>query len=248
MKISNKPFKMSLIRTNIIFLIAQVILVTHRTEAYSATKKSVQIQIQYNQAVSQASFQCPFVNVTCDPNQAYASFDGTCNNLVNSLYGSTNTPYKRLLPAKYDPNSDRKTLNAAGTGPLPNPRQISLIFNQDDGKVENFWTHIFTTFGQFLAHDITETASSTRVSTVKPACSCDTKDASCQSIPVTNAADVLGTDCMPFVRSSGTFKTLDCSDYSEREQLNLVSATIDASGVYGSSKEANDALRSFQGG
>lgn len=37
----------------------------------------------------------------CDPNYAYRSFDGTCNNLKNPSYGAAGTIFQRLMPATY---------------------------------------------------------------------------------------------------------------------------------------------------
>jgi len=41
-------------------------------------------------------------SVTCNSTSKYRTIDGTCNNLENQLWGSTNTPYIRLGPAYYD--------------------------------------------------------------------------------------------------------------------------------------------------
>ncbi|CAF0805350.1 unnamed protein product [Brachionus calyciflorus] len=46
--------------------------------------ESVTIESQY----------CPFVSLTCDSTSKYRSYNGTCNNLDNPLYGGSNTPYK----------------------------------------------------------------------------------------------------------------------------------------------------------
>ena len=53
---------------------------------------------------------------------------------------------------------------------------------------------------------------------------------------------------MPFVRSAASFPDLAACAKTYREQLNLVSAHIDASNVYGSSEEDARALRAFSGG
>ena len=55
-------------------------------------------------------------------------------------------------------------------------------------------------------------------------------------------------ECLNFTRSSSSFPTLDCSltDYSE--QLNLVTAYIDGSQIYGSSADKSAELRLGSGG
>ena len=45
------------------------------------------------------STYCPFQNqkIVCNSSNIYRNYDGTCNNLVNPLIGTQNTPYIRLL-------------------------------------------------------------------------------------------------------------------------------------------------------
>jgi len=40
--------------------------------------------------------------VTCDRNAIYRTINGECNNLRNPLWGSSDTPYIRLLEAAYN--------------------------------------------------------------------------------------------------------------------------------------------------
>ena len=116
---------------------------------------------------------------------------------------------------------------------LPNPRSVSTTFNTDNKLEEVIWTHIYTTFGQFLTHDLAETG----VSTVVGGCSdCSATKENCSPIKVPTGDTALGTDCISFTRSSATL-SLDCSS-TQREQLNLQTAFIDGSQV----------LRTFKGG
>lgn len=230
----------------LVIVMMEIMCISYAVHGFQASTRSVEIETEYNKAVSGQSFACPFKDTTC-VESSYATFDGTCNNLVETLYGSVETPYKRILSAQSDPGSDKRTLASDGVSSLPNPRDIS---NQlvDDDSLEPIWTHFFTTFGQFLSHDLTSAASSTSDAATQPSCTCDSTDSACFSIAVTNASDVLDTTCMEFVRSAGTFKDLDCSDYGERENLNLVNSFIDASNVYGNSLERSNGLRAFAGG
>ncbi len=185
---------------------------------------------------------CPFdEELTCDSTSKYPNFDGSCNNLLNPYYGKAETPYVRLLDAEYDDGT-----NSAKTTNLPNPRTLSRRFNNDIGAKTAIWNHIWTTFGQFLTHDIMETSVTTNDDGSKPSCSsCTEVDDDCLSISML-ANDPMGITCMPFVRSSASF-SLDCSS-SQRQQLNLITSFIDASVVYGSSEETSNSLRSFSNG
>lgn len=106
--------------------------------------------------VNVESTNCPFKPIQCNSTYKYQSFDGICNNLKNPLYGSANTPYKRILSPVYaDGISSPRVLGNSGKE-LPNPRVISLavsppIANQ---RLEFNITHLFPIFGQFLTHDI----------------------------------------------------------------------------------------------
>jgi hypothetical protein len=104
---------------------------------------------------------CPFnPNLVCDPSNKYQSFDGTCNNLKNPLYGAANTPYKRIASPVYDDglNSPR-SLGTSGK-PLPNPRLLSTSIFKDLFALEKRWFLVGAIFGQFMVHDMTSLAVS----------------------------------------------------------------------------------------
>lgn len=46
--------------------------------------------------------------VVCNPNSKYRTFNGSCNNLKMPSWGSTNTPFLRLLGAEYDDGNLKK--------------------------------------------------------------------------------------------------------------------------------------------
>ena len=111
---------------------------------------------------------CPFKSQTkCDSTKLkYRTFDGSCNNEKKSKYGSNNMPYKRVLPPAYD---DGKDAPRGSIKPLPNVRTISLTISTPEdfvtsrmnslqnGQVKNLFTH----FGQFLSHDMTQLSTTT---------------------------------------------------------------------------------------
>ena len=111
--------------------------------------------------VTVSSQYCPFKTITCDANNRYQSFDGTCNNLRNPLLGSVNTPYKRYLSPAYDDkfNSYRR-LGVSGQE-LPNPRKVSVSISQPNPRFETKASHLLPLFGQFIAHDITGQSATT---------------------------------------------------------------------------------------
>ena len=106
------------------------------------------------------SLFCPFnPSLTCNTSSKYQTFDGTCNNLNNPLYGAMNTPYKRFLTPVYgDGSNTPRSLSTTGAT-LPNPRKISTSLLKDQFISEQRWFHIFASFGQFMVHDMTSLAS-----------------------------------------------------------------------------------------
>ena len=111
---------------------------------------------------------CPAPKVSCKDSK-YRSFDGTCNNLGNPLFGSHNTPYKRFLPPAYGGKpGDNLPRGVTSYSPetgyvssLPSPRVISagMGANPPSNTTEsNTNTHMVMQWGQFVDHDILSTA------------------------------------------------------------------------------------------
>ena len=104
---------------------------------------------------------CPFnQTIKCDVTSKYQSFDGTCNNINNPLYGAAHTPYTRYLTPKYDDGVNSPRTKSEDGGLLPNPRLISTTIVNDDLRSDNRWTHLFAIFSQFMTHDVTGVAVS----------------------------------------------------------------------------------------
>jgi hypothetical protein len=141
--------------------------------------------------------------------------------------GMAGTPLKRFLPPAYANGIDLPRSKSVTGADLPNPRTISASFMTENKQEEAIWTHIFTTFGQFLTHDLAETALVSNGGS-KPSCPCgstDTHTCSSFSLPSTTSgrpavttADVLGT-CLQFVRSAGSFPDLSNCQRTYREQV-----------------------------
>ncbi|XP_076043152.1 salivary peroxidase/catechol oxidase-like isoform X2 [Oratosquilla oratoria] len=189
------------------------------------------------------------------PETRYRTIDGSCNNLRNKRWGQAAIPFERLLPANYADgfNDPRK---ASDGGDLPSPRKISthVIVPNEGNRYKNL-TLLVMQWGQFLDHDITHTPITKgkamsdivccengrkRVDFVHPAC-----------LPIEIPADDPffkhhGQLCMEFVRSFPTVNA-KCT-FGHREQMNQISAFIDASNVYGSTEEEVRELRTFKNG
>ena len=195
---------------------------------------------------------CPFnPNLICNVSSKYRTFDGTCNNLKNPLYGAANTPYKRFIanPKYGDGLNSPRSLSVSGA-PLPNPRLISTSIFKDMLASEKRWFMMSAIFGQFMVHDMTSLAAASDSNGNSLSCPCGSKDPNCLNIAIPQGDTAMGggQSCVQFTRSSPSFQSVDCLNQTYREQLNQVSSYLDLSQVYGSSQAISDSLRTFKNG
>ena len=158
------------------------------------------------------------------------SIDGSGNNLDDPLIGAALTPLVRRV----DPDYADKVSTLAGPD-RPGPREISnAVSAQDDSipigvKISDFlWQ-----WGQFIDHDIDLTGG---------------------AVPV-DSANFLAPEDDPFFTPGTVFEfNRSLSDPKSgknvkkpRQQVNEITAWIDASNVYGSDADRAEALRAFLG-
>lgn len=157
---------------------------------------------------------------------ANRTFDGTCNNISStaaSEYGATDIQLTRNHGTNY---GDGNRTMAGQT--WANPRSISnIVVNQTSSipSPDNLSSLVFT-WGQFLDHDIT----------LSPENAADNAD-----IPLPNNEPTF-TSPIHFSRSEVY------PGSSPRDQINIITAWIDASNVYGSDQTRANWLRTFQDG
>jgi len=184
----------------------------------------------------------------CDPKSKYRSFDGKCNNLKVPWWGKKETPLKRLLPNEYDDGINAPRTYSVKKGEyLPNPRDVSMRIHSARRTFPQT-TQFLTFFGQFVDHDITLTAR-TGYNGQEKNCYCGAKyDKDCFNIPIPyNDYHNKDQKCIPLTRSSAAVEYFGCK-FSNREQVDLVTAWTDLSSVYGLSKEQSKKLRSYKKG
>ncbi|KAG1687826.1 Chorion peroxidase [Nymphon striatum] len=182
----------------------------------------------------------------CSENDAYRSMDGFCNNLEHCVWGAAYTTLRRLLPPDYAAKGGLKTLNDN-----ENAVFLSRQFFRDDKKdVHKSWilSQFATHFGQFLSHDLIATPVVTVINDEgKPieidCCQFRTEFKECEPI-VLLKEDI----CISFVRSApGIVDRNKKYSYSNREQMNQVTAYVDGSQIYGSSDASRDLLYTTTG-
>lgn len=103
------------------------------------------------------------VKKRCKPEDKFRSLDGSCNNLDSPMQGASLQPFRRILPPVYDDRfrSPRTKSVSGDNQSLPPAREVSRRFTDDAPPVvtETKLSMLFLTWGQFLDHDMTNTAS-----------------------------------------------------------------------------------------
>jgi len=173
---------------------------------------------------------CPFTPVgSCNPTSKYPTYDGSCNNLKNPLWGKKDTPYKRWLTPAYADGFNSPRLLAISGKPLPNPRSISIALSCDCSSTDSNCMAIKVPINDSY---LGQTCVTTQPPSPGP---CVTNKITTQT-------------CINFTRSSASFPDTSCSTPSYREQLNLLSSFIDGTAIYGLDQNRANQLRSFTGG
>lgn len=161
-------------------------------------------------------------------NENTRTIDGTNNNQQNPQMGAALTQLTRILSTDY---ADGWSAMAGAS--RPSPRVVSnTVAAQDDLIPNTLGTSDFLwQWGQFLDHDIdlTDGADPTEFENIV--------------IPETDTHFIAGPT-MSFNRSLYDGAT---GQTDARQQLNEITAWIDASNVYGSEEERAHALRTFDG-
>lgn len=185
----------------------------------------------------------------CSSKSVYRTITGVCNNLKNPYFGSSQTAFKRNLPAAYDDHLSEPRRRSVKGGYLPSCRYISLslgsraIFNRN-------YNNFFVSFGQVIAHDVALSVPvSDTYSRPISSCSCGDKYDSdkCNVIPISPDDPYLrGQKCMAFPATAQAFKNQVCS-LGVKEHMNGNTHFLDLSILYGSTTRTAEALRSEKG-
>jgi len=200
-------------------------------------------------------FECDEQTLPCDHTTKFRTSTGWCNNLNNPGFGKAVRALNRLVRPHYGDGlmSPRERTIAGQT--LPSPRLISVNIHNDVSAPHVRYNLMMMQWGQFIDHDITFTPVNKGFGDSILDCRrCDaalTVHPECLPIPVPENDPFFPRRnvssgqlfCLPFTRSMPGQLTL-----GYREQMNQVTAYMDASHTYGSDKCEQRELRSFVGG
>lgn len=192
------------------------------------------------------------------PNTRYRSYDGSCNNLRNPVWGTPNTPYNRLLTQNYGDGIITPPKARSGND-LPLSRLVSLALYPDIPVEDPKWTLNTMQYGQIITHDMSMILGSTQAQPHGTrCCSSDGQLLELANIPEHCFPIVLpdndlqhsqtNTRCLNFVRTI-TNRDRNCIGRNQpAEQLTAVNHYLDLSLVYGNNDQVNEQIREFQGG
>jgi len=161
----------------------------------------------------------------------FRSIDGSGNNINNPTWGEANFQLLRMTSPAYNGASFSEPRGGLLTSSLPSARDVSNAVATQIGNVPDpdGVSNMAWQFGQFLDHDIDLTGGATPAEPFDIIVPCP--DPFFDPLPCDN--EVIGLNRSVFDPSTGT------SD--PRQQLNQITAYIDASNVYGSDAvRAND--------
>ncbi|KAG1672745.1 Peroxidasin [Nymphon striatum] len=102
---------------------------------------------------------CPSVQkpVPCTA-EKYREMDGRCNNLRNPSWGTSMSPFIRLITPKYGDGISTLRKSIVNSEELPLPRIMSTYCHEDVNHVSSDLSQMFMAFGQVVDHDLTFSA------------------------------------------------------------------------------------------
>lgn len=199
-----------------------------------------------------------YPDLSCE-DSPFRRIDGRCNNLEHAYWGSSDTAYQRVsLPDYGDGISTPR--ESSGGGNLPSARLVSSTISPEGTHTQHPSLSLMVMqWGQFLDHDLTLTPM-TENENGSPIRCCnygyrlpdENLSPDCFPISLPEQDKLYGRffeRCMEFVRSVYVLSD-DCT-LGPRQQINQLTAYIDASNVYGSLRRDDEdyiELRAFRGG
>ncbi|KAK3762861.1 hypothetical protein RRG08_051014 [Elysia crispata] len=226
------------------------------TESPTPSTESLTTSTTATAPITTSSPAAPTTDTATCGRELYRSADGSCNNEAQPTWGAKDSAFQRMLEPVYTETNNvyGPVLTSTVDGSaLPSPRLISRIVHDPDDRPERRPV-MNMQWGQFLDHDIT----STPINPSKETCCYDGIVAS----GIAQHPDVAENGpCFPILIPDGDnhFASLEARCMENKrsyqttindkpEQINLVTAFIDGSMVYGSTDAEMDELRSSASG
>ncbi|XP_033611688.1 uncharacterized protein LOC111875414 [Cryptotermes secundus] len=184
---------------------------------------------------------CPSFLRSCPPSK-YRRVDGACNNVRHPEWGTVGAPFKRLLRPVYSDGvgAQRESQH------LPSPANVITELSSLQTQPHEDVTSFLGLWGQMVLKDLASTVNSgaRRVwkCRIPEECSvncCRYQHAECTSVRSANT-------CHSYMRSVPALSQ-ECQ-FEHREQMNVATAFLDASDIYGSTQVSMELLRTLDRG
>ncbi|KAL4593712.1 eosinophil peroxidase-like [Arapaima gigas] len=203
--------------------------------------------------------QNPSCRTTPNVNK-YRTATSVCNNLKNPRWGASSTPLARWLPPRYEdgisqpPGWDQARLYNGYLLPLVREVSNDILSTTNAGvESDNIYSYMITIFGQWNDHDLSFTPTSPSIRSFNNGIDCSTsciQEDPCFPIPIPPVDPRFGNnsqDCIPVFRSAPACGT-GTTGYvfgagNVRQQMNALTAFLDAGQVYGSDEARALSLR-----
>ncbi|XP_064480134.1 chorion peroxidase-like [Ornithodoros turicata] len=183
--------------------------------------------------------------------ERYRTMDGRCNNIKNPSWGVTNTPFVRFLPPVYNDGIEGPR-RAKDGAELTRARVVSNFVHKDHDRPNQQLSILVMSWGQFIDHDLTLAAPPRDERDLDFTCCGIPKKYQhplCMTIEVPDNDPFYGQygrTCIEFKRSLAGQRP-GCA-LGPRTHINILTHSIDANFIYGSSDALARKLRMFQGG
>ncbi|XP_022244606.1 chorion peroxidase-like [Limulus polyphemus] len=184
--------------------------------------------------------------------ERYRTYTGVCNNMQHTSWGSTHTPFVRQLPPVYSDGISAPRVSVVDGSPLPLPRIVSAYVHPDFDHPSGDLTILIMSWGQFIDHDMTLAAPPRDENDLDFICCGIPKE---QQHPNCMTIDIppddpfyarYGQTCMEFKRVLAGHRP-GCA-LGPRVHINLLTQTLDANFLYGSTEKLARELRLGKGG
>ncbi|KAK9883031.1 hypothetical protein WA026_001241 [Henosepilachna vigintioctopunctata] len=174
--------------------------------------------------------------IPCPPGK-YRRPSGECNNIRHPRWGTRGAPFLRILAPTYSDGISKPRQSVSSNHALPSVLDVTRSIQNLQIQNHESVTALLGAWGELLLHDMAGTGN--------------LKAASCCEKISENHAECFGRidseNCREYMRTLPTMEMDECS-FEYRNQMNLASAFLDASAVYGSTEAQIAKLRTYDAG
>lgn len=185
---------------------------------------------------SRLTGECNFEEEPPCPPSKYRTATGECNNIRHPRWGNRGAPFLRLLPPSYSDGKSQPR-RSVSSNPLPSPADVASVLQSIPARNHESVTALLGSWAELLLHDLASTGGLK----THNCCKSQTKvHGECYG--------KLGNGkCLEYMRSLPAVDTGSCN-FDYRNQINLASAFLEGSAIYGNTYQSVEALRTYDAG